>query len=179
MCGGCAPRSGPPVSSIPLGAMANRIGDVFRFSAIEGATVYFQYVAKDLSQLGSHVIRVFPPIHGTDKASQVESIVAAPVQFHVHVALGVGTRHGVWEKIGRAPVRGPVDVLFRQADEPGNLPKSSSNWVIWTVNSPRRRTSRITQSVRSAEIGIVVNPFSVLHRVRQGSYDFAYPDFEQ
>jgi hypothetical protein len=159
--------------------MPNRIGDVFRFSASEGATVYFQYVAKDLSQLGSHVIRVFAPIHGTDMTSQIEKIVAAPVQFHVHVALGVGTRHGVWEKIGRAPVLEPIDVLFRQADEPGNLPKTSSNWVIWTVNSPRRHASRITQAVRSAEIGIVVNPFSVLHRVRQGTYNFAYPDFAQ
>ena len=43
---------------------------------------------------------------------------------------------------------------------------------------PMKRVGALIGDRRKAEIGMVINPYSILCRIRTGSYDFAYPGYE-
>ncbi|MDR1181545.1 MAG: hypothetical protein LBL13_06175 [Bacteroidales bacterium] len=40
------------------------------------------------------------------------------------------------------------------------------------------RVGKLNGENRKAEIGVVINPTSIVHRLRTGEYDIFYPDFE-
>lgn len=161
-----------------------KIGDVFTMK-IDGKTKkYFQYIANDLSQLNSDVIRVFRKKYSLSERPDIDSIINDEVDFFAHVVVNTGCKMGLWEKVGKNTTIGNIrQALFRASSDygakMGEEPiQFSSNWHIWRVGEDRQFVGKLAGENRKAEIGIVVLPQDVLERAQTGKYSFQYPDFE-
>ena len=90
----------------------------------------------------------------------------------------------LWEKVGNIDDVGKTDhILFRGSSDSGSKPgeqiKISQKWYVWKINdNDFTRVGTLEGENRKAEIGLVVNPYDVIDRLKTGKYDFFYPDFE-
>ena len=161
-----------------------KLGDIFCVKIDENNKKYFQYIANDLTQLNSDVIRAFKRIYSiTDKPELLE-IIQDEVDFYAHCVTKFGIKQGLWEKVGNIPFTGTVDVIFRGTNDAGHKLgdepiKISSNWHIWRINDRDFTTvGKLTGENRKSEIGSVMPPFMIVERIKTGKYNFVYPDFE-
>ena len=157
-----------------------KIGDVFSVKVDGNKLKYFQYITSDLTQLNSDVIRVFKEIYPANNNPDLERIINGQVEFYAHCVTKWGIKRGLWEKVGNNTDVGDTDhILFRDSGDYG-IPetKVSYDWWIWKINEEQKRVGRLIGENQKAEIGIVVNPESIVYRMRTGEYDFkAYPGF--
>ncbi|MDN5678715.1 MAG: hypothetical protein L0G73_09855, partial [Acinetobacter sp.] len=57
--------------------------------------------------------------------------------------------------------------------------KISHNWFVWHINDDKfSYVGNLKEENRKAEIGVVVNPFDIVERIKTGKYNFVYPEFE-
>lgn len=155
------------------------VGDLFEVQLDSASARAFQYVSDDTTQLHSNVVRVFRETYKVGEPVDVRRILDGEIDFHAHVFLTIGIRQKRWRKIGRAEPPGDLDaVLFRDSDDYGD-PKVriSKNWYIWKINSISEHVGVLSQRYQGAEIGVVVPPDSLVHRMRNGKYNFVYPDY--
>jgi hypothetical protein len=154
-----------------------RIGNVFVVE-FDGKRKYFQYVADDLTQLNSRVIRVFKQVYPADAPIELSEIVKGEIEFFAHASVPIGVKLGYWSKVGHVSEVGTVDVYFRDSNDFGNPQiKCSQNWHVWKINEPFVDVGELKGSYQQAEIGVVVAPQMLVHRMRTGSYDFVYPGY--
>lgn len=161
--------------------MSNRfaIGDVFEVRLDTLVVGFFQYVARDSSQLNSHVVRAFERQYKETDVPSVSQIVREKVDFYAHVFLSVGVKQKIWRKVASGNIIGEVDVLFRDSNDYGKSKRKTSNdWYVWRIDGPYQQIGALRDDCRNAEIGVVVPPDSLVYRMRNGSYDFFYPDPE-
>lgn len=161
--------------------IVTKIGDVFRVRLDDSTHKYFQYVANDLTQLNSSVIRVFKKKYNLDAKVDLSDVVKGEVDFHAHCVLKWGIQLELWQKVGKSPLVGGVDVLFRGTKDYGRKlgdppVLASENWYVWKINEDFSSIGKLTEEYKEAEIGLVINPESIVHRVRTGHYDFDYPN---
>lgn len=155
-----------------------KLGDIFEVPLGSGKKKYFQYIAIDESQLHSQVIRAFQRTYDVQESPRMNDIVRDEVAFYAHVFLKVGVKQGYWNKTGNVPFDGRIDVLFRGTNDAGNPEiKISEKWYVWRVNEPFVRVGKLVGDYRKAEIGVVVTPEDIVHRIKTGEYDFVYPAF--
>lgn len=155
-----------------------KIGDVFCAKLDNDSKKYLQYIVNDLTQLNSDVIRVFKQVFPIDATPDLTGVVNGEVEFYAHCVTKWGVKLGCWEKIGNIKNIGKIDVLFRSSDDDGNLEiKVSNNWWVWKINEEQRKIGELTEEYQKAEIGSVIPPDSIVHRMRTGKYDFTYPKF--
>ena len=155
-----------------------RPGDIFEVE-LDGGRGYFQYVGRDATQLQSDVVQALAARHTTPVQPEELDLSRGATAFFSHVMLNAGVKRGFWQRVGHAAFTEPSDVLFRDSSDYGNPEvKVSRNWLVWTMNRPQVFVGPLTGRNREAEIGIVVPPDSLVHRMRTGRYDFVYPAFE-
>jgi hypothetical protein len=157
-------------------------GDVFAAKLDDWTSKCFQYVADDQSQLNSRVIRVFKKAYAVNETCDLREIVNDEVDFYAHVVVRWGLQMNLWMKVGNVKEIGRTDVLFRDTEEAGrhiNEPpvEISEKWYVWQINEPFRRVGKLEGENRKAEIGVVVSPQNIIHRMRTGKYKFVYPGF--
>lgn len=93
--------------------IVTRIGDVFSVRVDGNCKYYFQYIANDMSQLNSSVIRIFCKKYPIDYEPVIDDIIKDKVLFYSHTVLSVGIRLGYWEKVGKHNDIGhPEDAFF-------------------------------------------------------------------
>ncbi len=162
-----------------------KIGDVFSVKIDESSKKYFQLIAFDLTQLNSDVIRAFKKVYPINTNPDLSEIVNGEVEFYAHCVTKWGVKLGYWEKVGHIKEVGELNhILFRDTNDygckVGEEPiKVSHNWYVWRINDKDfTSVGKLTGENRKAEIGIVINPASIVHRIRTGKYDGFYPDFE-
>ena len=165
-----------------MARVVTKIGDIFCVKLDNNSKQYFQYVANDLTQLNSDVIRVFKKKYSIDETPKLTDVVNDEVSFSAHCVTNLGVKLGVWEKIGKVPFDGKVDTLFRDTNDHGHKLgeepiKISNNWYVWKINEDFRRVGKLEGDNQKAEIGMVINPLSIAHRIRTGKYDFVYPGY--
>ena len=155
-----------------------KIGDVFSVSLDEGTQKYFQYVADDPTQLNSEIIRAFRKTYPLHHRLDTNAIVLDEIDFFAHVSLMLGIRLKRWIKVGTVPSIGEETVLFRISGDYGN-PKVriSQDWYVWRTGEPLLHVGRLKEEYQKAEIGVVVSPDGIVHRMRTGEYDFVYPEY--
>jgi hypothetical protein len=166
-------------------ARANtKIGDVFSVKIDDSSKKYFQLVAFDLTQLNSDVIRAFKKVYPTSANPDISEIVNGEVAFYAHCVTKFGLKMNLWEKVGNTTQIGiTANILFRGTsdygvwidDEPIRI---SEKWYVWKINEPFKDIGKLQNENRKAEIGIVVNPYDIVERMKTGKYSFFYPDFE-
>jgi len=155
-----------------------KIGDVFSVPLDGGSKKYFQYVANDLTQLNSSVIRAFKSTYPIDSSPDLLQVVAGDVDFYAHVVLKWGIKMKLWERVGNLSFTDKLDVLFRASNDYGNPSiKTSHNWRVWKIGEDDQRVGKLGGEYLKAEIGVVVDPPSVVHRLRTGEYSFVYPGY--
>jgi hypothetical protein len=155
-----------------------KIGDVFSVKIGDHEKKYFQYIANDLTQLNSQVIRAFQGIyHGVD-APELKEIIKGEVEFYAHCFFKIGFKLRYWEKVGNVQEVGETEVIFRDSNDYGNPKiKISRNWYVWKINEPFVKVGELEGRNKNAEIGVVIPPDSIVHRMRTGKYDFVYPGY--
>ena len=161
-------------------------GDVF-FVKIDNLNKrYFQYITNDLKQLNSDVIRCFKKIYAIEETPNLDEIVKDEIFFYAHCVTKWGVKLGYWEKVGNISdvgtfdhilFRGTTDYGARKGEEPIMI---SNNWYVWKINDKDFTSiGKLSNEYRRAEIGMVINPESIVYRVKTGEYDFPfYPKFE-
>jgi hypothetical protein len=168
--------------------MAKRVyttkGDVFSAKIDENSKKYFQLIAYDLTQLNSDVIRAFKKEYPIDSEPDLSSIVNGEVEFYAHCVVKWGVKMGLWEKVGHIKDVGSINhILFRDTNDYGEYPGQkivSEKWYVWHIGDEKfTRVDKLVGDNRKAEIGLIINPESIVYRMRTGEYDFKfYPDFE-
>jgi len=154
------------------------IGDVFMVKINDTSKKYFQYIINDLTQLNSDVIRVFKKVYPYDTNPVISEIVNDEIDFYAHCVTKWGVKFGYWEKVGNIHEVGQCDALFRSVGDSGNQTvKISENWWVWKINEKQRWVGKLEGENRKSEIGSVIPPDSVFHRIKTGKYDFVYPGF--
>jgi hypothetical protein len=167
-------------------AKANtKIGDVFSVKIDEGNKKYFQLIIFDLTQLNSDVIRAFKKAYPIDASPDLSEIINGEVEFYAHCVTRWGLKMKLWDKVGNISEIGNIShILFRDTNDcgeliEGKLIKISEKWYVWHINDEKfTRVGKLNGENRKAEIGVVINPTSIVHRLRTGEYDIFYPDFE-
>ena len=85
---------------------------------------------------------------------------------------------GCWEKVGNIADVGNFDeVLFRSSVDNPQM-KVSQNWWIWKINEEQKLIGKLEGENKKSEIGSVIPPDSIVHRMQTGKYDFVYPEYE-
>lgn len=155
-----------------------KLGDIF-IVRFEDAQKYFQYVADDLTQLNSRVIRAFKEKYPIGSMPNLSDVAKGDIDFYAHTSIKLGMKMGLWEKMGKAPISGKVDVIFRDSKDYGeNKVTISERWYVWKINEAFQYVGRLKGENKKAEIGIVKSPKGIVHRMKTGEYYGYYPGFE-
>ena len=158
-----------------------KIGDIFVVKINDNNKKYFQYIANDYLQLNSSVIRAFKKIYSANENPDLSEIVKDEVSFYAHCVINWGIKRNLWEKMGNCTDCGDIRLaLFRGTNDYGSPEvKISHEWYIWRIgDSCRTPVGELVGENRMAEIGVVVNPFDIVARIKTGKYNFSYPGFE-
>jgi hypothetical protein len=168
-----------------MARVSTKIGDVFSVKIDENKKKYFQLVAFDLTQLNSDVIRAFKKVYPLENNPSPTEIVNGEVEFYAHCVTKSGLKMNLWEKVGNTTEVGNTsNILFRNTNDYGKWIgeepiRISENWHVWHINDEKfTRVGKLFGKNREAEIGVVINPHGIVHRIQTGKYDFFYPDFE-
>ncbi len=161
--------------------IVTKIGDVF-CAEIDGEfKAYFQYVANDLTQLNSSVIRVFKKRYPMNYVPVIEDIVKDEVLFYAHTVLRWGIEYNAWYKVGKSKEIGENEiskVIFAIADphkyDPVNGPSfvdPLENWRIWHISGHAKNLGRLPQKyIDKVYISSVMNFASILECAKYGYY---------
>ena len=163
-------------------ARANtKIGDVFSVEMDSGRKKFMQYIVSDKTQLNSDVIRAFENQHEKDEDPDLLDVVRGDVDFYAHCVTKLGVMMGLWRKVGNISDVGDTGhILFRHSGDVGLRPEISisHNWWVWKINEKMRNVGKLQGVHQNAEIGMVISPISIVHRMRTGEYGFkGYPNY--
>ena len=159
--------------------MKSKIGDIFVVKIDTRTKKFFQYVANDLTQLNSDVIRAFKKQYLVLDNPSLSDIVKDEIDFFAHCVTETGLSLNRWTIVGNSSDLGGLDMLFRDSEDYSRPEITvSKKWWVWRINEDQRRVGVLKGESRNSEIGIVVRPDSIVHRMRTGEYDFAYPRVE-
>jgi hypothetical protein len=158
-----------------------KIGDVFSVNIDERNKKYFQLIAFDLTQLNSDVIRGFKALYPINANLELSEITQGEVAFYAHCVTKFGVKMNLWEKAGNIIEVGKIEhILFRDSGDYGNPQiQISQDWWVWRINDKGfTKIGKLEGENREAEIGIIVNPYDIVDRIKTGKYNFVYPCFE-
>jgi len=167
-----------------MARIITKIGDVFLAKIDENNKKYFQLIAFDLTQLNSDVIRAFKGVYPIDVKPDLSEIINGEIEFYAHCITKLGVKSGYWEKAGHVKEVGELNhILFRGTSDygckAGEEPvRVSDKWYIWRINESFRDVGKLVGENRKAEIGVVMDSESIVHRMKTGKYDGFYPEFE-
>ena len=166
-------------------AANTKIGDIFYVEMDENNKKYFQLIAFDLYQLNSDVIRTFEKSYPIDSNPNLSEIVAGNVEFYAHCVTKFGLKMGLWKKYGNIADVGKTDhIIFRGTSDygvkTGEQPiKISQNWYVWRLGDLQTVwVGKLNGENRDSEIGLIMNPYDIIGRIKFGKYPGVYPHFE-
>ena len=74
-----------------------KVGDVFCVAIDDKYKKYLQYIASDLTQLNSDVVRVFNELYPINDVVNPSEVVNGTVDFYAHCSTSLGIKKGLWE----------------------------------------------------------------------------------
>ena len=158
--------------------IVTKIGYVYCVEIDNEYKVFFQYVAKDMSQLYSPVIRVFKKHYPMDYVPNMDEIVKDQVDFYAHTFLRFGIFENAWYKVGKHSDLGDVENIgFRWFSE-GHIDKmtKSYKWYVWKINQEFQHVGEMTKKYKHLDIGVVIPYFFIVGKIKTGKYKFKILD---
>ena len=161
--------------------IVTKVGNVFCVEIDNEYKCFFQYIEKDVFQLGSSVIRAFKTRYPMDYKPVIEDIVKDEILFYAHTILRVGIEYGAWYKVGKSKelgLSGLNNVMFGDVFNYKATPNLQlievdylENWTIWKVNEERINIGVLpTEYYEIIEEGGVVPYDEVVTRFRIGYF---------
>lgn len=157
-----------------------KIGDVFCVEFDNGTKGYFQYIANDLTQLNSSVIRAFKTHYPINQELSIDDIVKDEVAFYAHTILRPGIAENAWYKVGKSLNLGTDElehvfwgyskgnIDFGHNERPIDPLK---NWVIWQVNKECNHIGELPKKYHDiVEYGPVMPYICITERMERGYY---------
>lgn len=168
-----------------LKRVITKIGDIFFVELENGNKKYFQYIANDLTQLNSDVIRVFKKEYSLKENVNYTELLSGEIDFHAHTMINIGVKLNFFHKEGKYNVFPDTnDIVFRDTNDYGHKEdeepiRVSTNWHIWQINDEKFTwVGKLKGDNKNAEIGVVIPPYAIVERIKTGKFNFLYPDFE-
>lgn len=158
-------------------------GDVFSVKIGETKKKHMQYIANDLTQLNSDVIRAFKKVYSIDESPNLDDVVNDDVDFYAHCILKNGVKMKLWEQIGNNKDIGALDkISFRGTNDYGHkvgeIPiKISEKWYIWNINDDGfTNIGKLKEEYKKLNIGLVFNPLGIIELLKGNKYPLNYPE---
>ena len=147
-------------------------GNIFSVVIENSYKVYLQYVADDMTQLNSRVVRVFKQHYSLNENPSMDEIVKDEMDFYAHTMLRLAVWDDVFIKVGTHKDIGDAqNLMFRQT---GDIDLSkitkSYKWYIWKINEPMVFIGELKEEFKNYEIGAVYPYSYILDRIRTGKY---------
>ncbi len=170
--------------------VVTKIGDIFCVEFPDNTKGYFQYIAKDMTQLNSSVIRAFYTHYPIEQDVEIEDVVKDKVDFYAHTVLRGGIDFDNWYKIGKSSDIGEEEltkILFATANRfRGDLSKPYihevnplENWTIWRIGHDMIRVGTLNPDLaKVAYSGPVFPDFEIIQRMYTGYYNNTDPEYE-
>lgn len=159
-----------------------RTGDIFEVITDKGTKKYFQYIAKDISDLHSDVIRIFKKEYDLNDSPSSQDIVNGEIDTYMHTYIQLGIKAKLWRKYDWNRNIGALNIYFRDAKDYGQHPGEkfvSKQWEVWIINSNREYVGILPDMYYNSYPGLVSMPNAVIHRINYGEYKAKfYPDYK-
>lgn len=162
-----------------------KIGDVFYIVLENGNKVFFQYIANDLTQLNSDVIRVYKKEYLITEKPDYDEVLSGEINFHAHTMINIGVKLKLFHQSGKHRVTPDIkNILFRGSRDYGKkindeLIQVSNDWYIWRINDDKfTDIGKLDDENKDAELGPVIPPYIIVERVQTGKFNFFYPGYE-
>ena len=162
--------------------VVTKIGDIFCVEFPDNTKGYFQYIANDITQLNSSVIRAFYTHYPIDQEVKNEDIVKDKVDFYAHTILRGGIDFDVWYKIGKSSDIGeeniqnilfttvPFDFIILPNNEIQKI-NPLDNWRIWHIGQDMINVGPLPSSlIHKVNHGAVIAFHQIVNRMRLGYY---------
>lgn len=163
----------------------SKIGDIFYVALENGNKKYFQYIANDLTQLNSDVIRVYKKEYSPKEEIDYTKLLSGEIDFHALTMINLGMKLAFFHKESNSLVYPDINsIMFRDSNDYGEKIngepiKISNNWHIWQIGDRRfTKVGKLVGEYRKAEIGVVIPPYAIVERIKTGQFNFVYPSFE-
>ncbi|MES2375595.1 MAG: hypothetical protein V4553_03405 [Bacteroidota bacterium] len=160
-----------------------KLGDVFCAQIDSNHKRYFQYVANDLNQLNSNVIRAFKKCYLSASNADLSIIIEDEIDFYAHCSVSHGIKLTLWEKVGNVQKEIQLnDVLFRGTNDYGSKIGEqkivSSNWYVWKIaDKGFTKVGRLKSEHLHSYIGLVINPYGIMELLKGNKYPVNYPEY--
>ncbi|NPD80799.1 hypothetical protein HPS57_02245 [Prevotella sp. PINT] len=152
--------------------IVTKIGNIFCVEIDDKSKRFFQYIANDLTQLNSSVIRVFKRNYPLDSAPSMDEIIDDEVDFYAHTVLSVGIRTSTWYKVGNHKELGNIDnIMFKKFSELSySHMTKSNNWYIWNISKETVWIGEMTDEYRHLDLGFVFPYSQIVAKIKTGEY---------
>lgn len=153
--------------------IVTKIGDIFCVEIENANKAYFQYIANDMTQLNSSVIRIFKKRYPMDYVFNIEDVVSDDVEFYTHTILKFGIQENCWYKAGNSMDVGNIkDIMFRLYHDEDIVNRVKSyDWYVWKINGKCKDIGELTEYYRRhADLGYVYPYTNIIERIKTGEY---------
>lgn len=149
--------------------VVTNIGDVF-CAKIDNYKIYLQYIANDLSQLNSDVVRVFKKKYPLEINPDLPEIINGEVDFYAHCVTSAGIKRGLWEKVENIKEVGVIyDIMFK-CKEDYTRPDIHNDWSVWKINQETLHVGELLDEYKRSYLGLIFRPEDIIHKSKTGSY---------
>lgn len=171
--------------------IVTKIGDIFCVELGNGYKSYFQYIANDMTQLNSSVIRAFVGRYPMDYKPDMDELVKSEVAFYAHTIIKSGVQEDVFHKYGKSADLGldELEAVFFGipsvgAANPGPggiiLENPAKNWIIGKYNYERQNIGCLPPDLKPLiECDGVLSYKCIVDRIRCGYYIGAMPFYDE
>lgn len=139
-----------------------------------GICRYFQFIALDLHQLNSEVIRVFEQEYKIDDDINLQEIVHEKVQFYAHTVLFLGVeRDLIWTHVGNSLILGDMNFYFRAANADNLMDMKNDEleeWWVWKIGEDSHFIGKLNSEQKKYELGMIFHPDDILERIKYGEF---------
>src|SRR5574344_437939 len=153
--------------------IVTKIGNIFGVEIDNEYKCFFQYIANDMTELNSSVIRVFKKHYSMDYIPNMDEIVQDEVYFYAYTILSRGIRAEFWYKVGKNADVGDVNkIMFRDTEDFGAIPfcRKSSKWYVWHIGGPTSYIGRLTKETRTIDLGYIWNNTNIIAKIKTGKF---------
>ncbi len=168
--------------------IVTKIGDVFCVELGNGYKSYFQYIANDIAQLNSSVIRAFVGRYPMDYKPDTDELVKSDVAFYAHTVLRIGLVGNHWYKVGKSDdlgldglalawFVGDSYIVYNPETDKFDDVDPLEHFYVWHCNEPHIAIGKMNPEISENQMtteGSVQPWFVIIERIKYGytSADF-------
>ena len=125
--------------------IVTKIGDIFCAKLDDGRQRFFQYIANDLTNLNSSVIRVFKKAYPSDYSLNTEEVIDDEIDFYTHTVLKFGIIENLWQKVGKNSDVGDTEHIYFRMYIYDAKNHRDRIWQMWQINKEWKIIGRLTK----------------------------------